>query len=1238
MDEADGGSLKNKVCTKATHEMSIEEEDDEYECRICRGPAEKGCPLVRPCKCAGSIGLTHQHCLKEWLNVTKKNHCELCKVVFKFSPKYAEGTPKYLPLHEVILGILHRATKKWLPFALRISTAIVLWICALPLTTAYLYYGWIHGPSSLSSRWRWNILVKDTMSGAVVVGVIIISFLSLMSFVDFLRFRWQNRENNNANAADLNAAVAAAAAAAAAENAGDADGEEEEEDFFHFEEPGGEGDIMVEREYNDDVDQNDARPRENGGDGMRNDAEIQFPPGDNNRFEPRFEPMDPVMGQEEGMDIHVALDELLGLRGPVIGLIRNLLWLLAFNTTYLGIFVYLPYTIGGTFLSLLITPDVFKDPLDVHEPFHELRYTIWLLNKRSLEKSSLFQLPDFARLIAGYLAVSSFVFIGHKIMSLRNNKKPLDRNSNTDEMINNAMHPDENFGQHEAVNIHNGIGFGPGEEEVDADVASLKISMVFDCVKALVKVCVLLLFKMLILPLILGIWLDTKTLSLFDAEVNDRVEFASGDLFGAIFIHWVLGITFMLLVTMSMLQLREVLHPELLAKVIRPQEPQPDLLGNLLNENGTTHIARLFLSLGMYFMILSIFVWLPAHIVVTSGIADYLPFFRPKFWYVLLPQLQVPIELIAFHLSMLAFLEKYKNHIGEMQHQYLNWICGLVNLSQYILPKSISHFKLIGIRPLYSCDVKPTHLPVVTGDTAQSNSEKELSDNSSSNCVDPFWRDVARGGANAHNMISAGMKEFHVSSRYERGITKRGGQRSLTTQSHIRIQSERHPGGKLCLPTALGPYRLRAHMKNTRRNVNAAVSNNSASIEVWEEVLGSNIHRPPEGWDDLVDGGAEVQGRWAWGDEKKSDIEEGVGKRVTFTSHENKLILILKLSTVLLVSWFFGLVFFVGAINIPVFIGRNFFKMLYISDSRMHDPIAFAVGCVLLLPLTNLLAVVIANANNRSGLTKFCQWVVAFRRPESAAKIFTVITTVACWSIVSPLFTGFLFLLCFVAGPDSWAEMKLHVDIQNIFKVWVVGNIIFHLWAFLSYVGVFKLEFWAKLVARENLDQDGNIGGAVVNEVNERQPTNVHDTANSSTTRWQGENGRIHNFMKMIRPVLLNWEWDKVDQKVFLSDLFYPIVCRLLITLCVPIIVVISFRTFFHILCEGRDAIQLPFIGDINIGVFCMSLYYIGLLIVLIAQAALVFKGPLTCWFRMMHNAARNDRYLIGEILMNYEP
>jgi hypothetical protein len=80
---------------------------------------------------------------------------------------------------------------KWLPLALRFLVATSLWLLVAPLITAYLYHGWMHRPSSVVTRWKWDLVPADIVSGAVVAAIIIISFLSLMSFADFLRVHWQ---------------------------------------------------------------------------------------------------------------------------------------------------------------------------------------------------------------------------------------------------------------------------------------------------------------------------------------------------------------------------------------------------------------------------------------------------------------------------------------------------------------------------------------------------------------------------------------------------------------------------------------------------------------------------------------------------------------------------------------------------------------------------------------------------------------------------------------------------------------------------------------------------------------------------------------------------------------------------------------------------------------------------------------------------------------------------------------
>lgn len=205
-----------------------------------------------------------------------------------------------------------------------------------------------------------------------------------------------------------------------------------------------------------------------------------------------------------------------------------------------------------------------------------------------------------------------------------------------------------------------------------------KVVRVLECTAAVVKVGLLLFLKMLFLPLLIGLWLDDATSDILGPGHQDRVLFASENLVGALLLHWVAGITFMLLVTVSVLQLREVLHPAMLGRIIRPQEPQPDLLGSLLQEAGMTHARRMAMSLLIYVLLLVVFVWVPAHLLSPLR-------FTLRTAYVA-PQLQIPSELVLFHLALLTFLEKAKDSIGVLQYTWLRPFCDVLGLTRYLLP------------------------------------------------------------------------------------------------------------------------------------------------------------------------------------------------------------------------------------------------------------------------------------------------------------------------------------------------------------------------------------------------------------------------------------------------------------------------------------------------------------------------------------------------------------------------
>lgn len=59
-------------------------------CRICHG-GESTEQLVAPCRCKGSVALTHLSCLERWLKESHTNNCELCHQEFEVlrRPRYS---------------------------------------------------------------------------------------------------------------------------------------------------------------------------------------------------------------------------------------------------------------------------------------------------------------------------------------------------------------------------------------------------------------------------------------------------------------------------------------------------------------------------------------------------------------------------------------------------------------------------------------------------------------------------------------------------------------------------------------------------------------------------------------------------------------------------------------------------------------------------------------------------------------------------------------------------------------------------------------------------------------------------------------------------------------------------------------------------------------------------------------------------------------------------------------------
>lgn len=171
-------------------ELESEDEDGDV-CRICRMPAEDDNPLFFPCKCSGSIKYVHQQCLVDWLTHSGNTHCEVCGWVFRFAPIYAKDAPSTLPWHELIYGLLRRAAGA-VQTAHRIWLVCSVWLILVPLGTGLAWRvafasSCAEIPMILSQRLNILAIATDCLQGSVLSIAIVFLNMGLGAMREYLR-------------------------------------------------------------------------------------------------------------------------------------------------------------------------------------------------------------------------------------------------------------------------------------------------------------------------------------------------------------------------------------------------------------------------------------------------------------------------------------------------------------------------------------------------------------------------------------------------------------------------------------------------------------------------------------------------------------------------------------------------------------------------------------------------------------------------------------------------------------------------------------------------------------------------------------------------------------------------------------------------------------------------------------------------------------------------------------------
>lgn len=510
---------------------------------------------------------------------------------------------------------------------LRLALAMFMWLIVMPIMTCWLYRIWLPRFSVLADRD--HAITKDIVSGLSIASVIALSFIVMMSFTDFLRNHWdlgnQRPRRPLRGRAQVPLVVPAAAlpAAAAADVAAEAAAAEELP--------------AVVEEWEEDHQLREERRLQ-----RRDAREVQAA----QQVLPVAGAMDAADEEailnalEEEGDMHMALEELLGLRGPWYIPFRNVMWLLLFNAIYIGLFAFVPYNIGLSARAALLyyfearASSLLRDyvPAEFISLFNEYM-------QLSNESRNDLQLPAIFTIAFGFSLTAAVAFGVSSIISHMHSTIP-------------------------RVFINNYVA-------------------TFNEFAMITKVGLLLFHRIFVLPIVLGLAILACLNGFIEYPQGTWIEFVASNLVGFLALAWAMGISFMLTVTLTVLQLREVLHPEVLARVIRPQEAHADLLQSLKHESTLTHARRTCISMMVYLMILIVFVYLP--ICICKSLGSSLFPVRLQLWYCI-PEIQLPVELSIAHILFLTVLERKKDLIGQLEHRWFKWTTRLLGMQRCVLP------------------------------------------------------------------------------------------------------------------------------------------------------------------------------------------------------------------------------------------------------------------------------------------------------------------------------------------------------------------------------------------------------------------------------------------------------------------------------------------------------------------------------------------------------------------------
>ncbi|KAJ4716285.1 E3 ubiquitin-protein ligase MARCH6 [Melia azedarach] len=675
---------------KSSSRFDDEEEEEEDVCRICRNPGDAENPLRYPCACSGSIKFVHQDCLLQWLNHSNARQCEVCKHAFSFSPVYAENAPARLPFQEFIVGIAMKACYV-LQFFLRLSFVLSVWLLIIPFITFWIWrlafvrsFG--EAQRLFLSHISTTVILTDCLHGFLLSASIVFIFLGATSLRDYFRHLRElgGQDAEREDEGDRNVARAARRPPGQANRnfAGDGNGE----DAVGAQGIAGAGQMI-------------RRNAEN----VAARWEMQAA-----RLEAHVEQMFDGLDDADGAE-DVPFDELVGMQGPVFHLVENAFTVLASNMIFLGVVIFLPFSLGRIILYYIswIFSSASGPVLSSIMPLTDTALSlanITLKNALSAvtnltsdgQESGLLgqvadvlkgnasgiseaanstsaplsadllkgatvgasRLSDVTTLAIGYVFIFSLVFFYLGIVAMIRYTKG------------------------EPLTVGRFYGIASIAETIPSLFRQFLAAMRH--LMTMIKVAFLLVIELGVFPLMCGWWLDVCTVRMFGKSMSQRVQFFSVSPLASSLVHWVVGIVYMLQISIFVSLLRGVLRNGVLYFLRDPADPNYNPFRDLIDDPVHKHARRVLLSVAVYGSLIVMLVFLPVQLAMRL-----VPSTFPLDISVSDPFTEIPADMLLFQICIPFAIEHFKlrTTIKSLLRYWFTAVGWALGLTEFLLPR-----------------------------------------------------------------------------------------------------------------------------------------------------------------------------------------------------------------------------------------------------------------------------------------------------------------------------------------------------------------------------------------------------------------------------------------------------------------------------------------------------------------------------------------------------------------------